>query len=82
MMSQSEQTGMERSPEESKASPEVRRRDATELISDGDTNQGLETTKKLALTREEGSAMEEKPAIGGGSPREVGQVSGKFVTLR
>jgi hypothetical protein len=50
MMSRSEQIGMERSPEGSKASPEVRRRDATELISDGDTNHGLETTKKLALS--------------------------------
>jgi hypothetical protein len=76
-MSRSEQTGPERSPEGSKASPEVRRRDATEVISDGDTNHGLETTEKLAPAREGGSVMQKKPEIDGGSPREVRQTSGK-----
>jgi hypothetical protein len=76
-MSRSEQTGPERSSEGSKASPEVRRHDATEVISDGDTNHGLETTEKLVPMREGGPAMEKKPEIGGGSLREVGQTSGK-----
>jgi hypothetical protein len=64
-MSQSEQTGPERSPEGSKASPEVRRCDATEVISDGDTNHGLEITEKLAPAREGGLAMQKIPEIGG-----------------
>ena len=76
-MSWSEQTGPERLPEGSKTSPEVGRRDATELISDGDTNHGLKITKKLVPAREGGPAVEKKAAIGGGSPREVGQASGK-----
>jgi hypothetical protein len=56
--------------EGSKSSPEVRRRDTTELISDGDTNHGLETSEKLAPAREEGPAMDEKQVTGGGSSRE------------
>jgi hypothetical protein len=52
-MSRRESKGPELTPEGLKSSLEVRRRDATESISDGDTNLGLETTEKLALAREE-----------------------------
>jgi hypothetical protein len=76
-LSRSEQTGPEMSPEGSKASPEVRRRDTTKVISEGDRNHGLETTEKLASAREGAPEMQKKPEIGGGSPREVGQTSGK-----
>jgi hypothetical protein len=76
-LSRSEQTGPEMSPEGSKASPEIRRRDTTKVISDGDRNHVLETTEKLASAREGAPEMQKKPEIGGGSPREVEQTSGK-----
>jgi hypothetical protein len=76
-MSRREQKGPELSSEGSKSSPKVSRRDATELISDGDTNHDLETKEKLTPAREEVTVMDEKPAIGGGSSREEGQTSGK-----
>ena len=72
-----EPKGPELSLEGSKLSLEVRRRDETELISDGGTNHGLETTKKLASAREEGPAMDEKQVTGGGSSRKEEQASGK-----
>jgi hypothetical protein len=72
-MSRRESKGPELMPEGLKSSLEVRRRDATESISDGDTNLGLETTKKLALAREEAPAMDEEQANSGRSSREEEQ---------
>jgi hypothetical protein len=76
-MPRREQKGPKLSLEGSKSSSEASRRDATELISDGDTNHDLETTEKLTPAREEVPMMDEKPVIGGGSSREEGQASGK-----
>jgi hypothetical protein len=76
-MSRHELRRRELSPEGSKSSPEVRRCDETEFISDGDTNHDRENKDKAAPARKEGMAMDEKRATGGGSSREAEQVAGK-----
>jgi hypothetical protein len=69
-LSRSAQTGPE-------ISSEGRRRDATETISAGDANHGLEITKEVSPTSDEGPAMDKNSANGGGSHKEAVQSSGK-----
>jgi hypothetical protein len=76
-LSRSAQTGPEISSEGSEKSLEGRRRDATETISAGDANHGMEVTKEVSPTSDEGPAMDKNSANGGESHKEAIQSSGK-----